>query len=222
MAKRVTKTEDVPRPKVGDPAWRGLSPGQRKAEAERRLREIESQPTEAQLKEAERLALLEEIKEAEREQAQEFGAGLEPEIRSGIAEYVLRQRVIAPRFSTALAELGRVMEAAVEAEKVLRRMRDTLAHQIEASLALRLERGSKGRTPDQVLQLQRNLTLEGHGQFRRRWSELARETGAQPLLGGIDPDSDLARDLLQALRGEIGRQLGPRPEPFTRQGTWQF
>jgi len=222
MAKRQTTIEDVPRPKVGDPAWQGLTPGQRKAQAERALRDLESQPTEAQLKEAKRLGLEREIAEAEEEQAEAFGVGLEPEIRSGIAEYVLRQRVIAPRFSTALSELGRVVEAAVEAEKVVRAVRDVLARQIEASLALKLERQAPGRSPDQVLELQRNLTLEGHGEFRRRWSELARETGAQPLLGGIDPDSDLAREMLQALQREVGRELGARPEPFTRQGTWQF
>jgi len=218
MAKRQTTTKGVPRPKVRDPAWAGLPPGVRKGRAEAALRELEAEPSEEQIKEARRLALEREIAEAEREQAEAFGVGLEPEIRSGIAEYVLRQRVIAPRFSTALAELQRVVEAAVEAEKVVRSVRDTLARQIEASLALRLERESAGRTPDQVLQLQRNLTLEGNTQFRKRWSELAASTGAKPLLGGIEPGDDLARDLLLALQREVGRELGGRPQPFTARG----
>jgi len=218
MTKRQTTTKDVPRPRVGDAAWRGLTPGQRKGQAERRLREMESEPTQAQVREAERLVLLEEIAEAEREQAESFGAGLEPEIRSGIAEYVLAQRLIAPRFGTALSELGRVVEAAVQAEKVVRLVRDILSRQIEASLALRLEREGQGKTADQILELQRNLTLEGNTQFRRRWSELAASTGAKPLLGEIEPDSDLAREMLQALQREVGRQLGGRPQPFTTRG----
>lgn len=219
MVKRQTTIEAVPKPRVGDAAWRGLTAGQRKAQAEKALREMEQERSPEQIRQAKREALEREIAQAEHEEVQAFGAGLEPKIRSGIAEYVLAQRVVSPRFSTAMTEFGRVVEAAVEAEKSVRRVRDTLARQVEASLALRLERESAGRTPGQVLELQRNLLLEGNGQFRRRWSELVRETEAKPLLDGLEPgDDEVARALLLAVQTAVTKQLGGRPEPFSSRG----
>lgn len=63
MADQETSLEGIGRPKVADGPWEGLTPRQRKAHAEKELRDLEGKPTEAQIREAERLALLEEIKE---------------------------------------------------------------------------------------------------------------------------------------------------------------